>query len=52
MKLRKIYFVLILSVFSIWNSAFSQVLYGTLVGTVTDSDGKAVAGATVTATNT
>ncbi|HSE23131.1 MAG TPA: TonB-dependent receptor [Pyrinomonadaceae bacterium] len=33
-------------------AAFSQVLYGSLIGTVTDPNGAAVGGATVEATNT
>ncbi len=43
MKLRSIYSIaLTLLGFSACNGAFSQVLYGTLVGGVTDSDGKVI----------
>jgi hypothetical protein len=42
--------VLTLAILLVCRAATAQVLYGTLVGIVTGSDGKAVAGATVTAT--
>src|SRR6202158_1324480 len=42
--------VLTLAILLVCRAATAQVLYGTLVGIVTGSDGKAVVGATVTAT--